>query len=133
MMQDKIFGIKMYPAGKTTNSENAPNLGEAVPRGDYDKVFKAMEDCGIPLLVHGETSTKHDEHHRVIAGHHHQAEREFLPVYEYIAGKFPHLTVVMEHISTKELASLITEEKYPNLWASVTVQHLMCDNQDIHT
>ena len=46
-----LFAIKLYPHGVTTNSESgihSIHAGKAV--------FRLMEEMGIPLLVHGETT-----------------------------------------------------------------------------
>ena len=44
----RIIGIKLYPAGVTTNSAaGVQNLDDALP------TLAAMERLGIPLLVHG--------------------------------------------------------------------------------
>lgn len=45
----KIFGVKYYPWGATTNSQwGHRNILDAA------NVFRAMEDAEVPLLVHGE-------------------------------------------------------------------------------
>lgn len=38
---------------------------------------------------------------------------------------YPNLSIVIEHISTREMAELVGSGKYPNLWGSVTPQHLL--------
>lgn len=42
----------------------------------------------------------------------------------------PDLSVVIEHISTREMAELVGSGKYPNLWGSVTPQHLLLTAHD---
>ena len=48
---DFLHGIKLYPAGATTNSDAGVNdLSGLYP------IFEAMEQHGVPLLVHGEVT-----------------------------------------------------------------------------
>jgi dihydroorotase len=48
---DFVHAVKLYPAGATTNSE----AGLASLDGAHS-VFEAMQACGLPLLVHGEST-----------------------------------------------------------------------------
>ena len=80
--------------------------------------LESMEKLGIPLCVHGETK-----------GFIMDREKEFLPIYESLAIHFPKLMVVMEHISSKESIDLLM--KYDNLYATITVQHLMLTLDDV--
>jgi len=110
-----IFAIKLYPAGITTNSEGG------VSGFDIDKLkptLEAMSDLGIPLLVHGESN-----------GFVMDREAEFASVYESLASNFPDLTIVMEHITTKKSVALL--DLYPNLYATITVHHLLITLDDV--
>lgn len=108
-----IIGVKLYPAGVTTNSAGGvKNLDDALP------TVAAMERLGIPLLVHGET------HGFVL-----DREAEFLPVYERLARMFPRLTIVMEHITTRGALELM--DRFPNLHATVTLHHLLITLDDV--
>lgn len=60
----------------------------------------------------------------------HRAEREFRTLAERIAMRYPALTIVIEHISTREMAELVASEKYPNLYGTVTPQHLLLTAHD---
>jgi dihydroorotase len=109
----RIIGVKLYPAGVTTNSAaGVQNLDDALP------TLAAMERLGIPLLVHGET------HGFVL-----DREAEFLQVYERLARRFPRLTIVMEHITTRGAAALL--DAHPNLYATVTLHHLLITLDDV--
>jgi len=108
-----IIGIKLYPEGVTTNSGSGVRDIQL-----YDRVFKAMEDLGIPLLVHGET-------HGFVM----DREREFLSTYRLLASAYPKLTIVMEHITTAGAVALLDE--YDNLHATVTLHHLMMTLDDM--
>lgn len=50
-------------------------------------------------------------------------KKEFMPIYESIAKEFPNLTIIMEHITTKDAVDLL--DKYENLYATVTLHHLL--------
>lgn len=110
-----IFGIKLYPAGVTTNSKNGIQsfcLKEMAP------TLNAMSELGIPLLVHGET------HDFVM-----DREENFAPIYEDLAKNFKNLKICMEHITTKTLATLV--QKYDNLHATITLHHLFITLDDV--
>jgi dihydroorotase len=111
--RSKIFSIKLYPAGITTNSETGvKKLEEIYP------VLEIMEELGIPLSVHGETN-----------GFVMDREREFAPLYLKLAKDFPKLPIIMEHISTRELVELL--DKAPNLYATITLHHLLFTLDDV--
>lgn len=108
-----FFGFKLYPAGITTNSEGGvSNLAEA------ERTLKLMEEMGIPLLVHGES-------HGFVM----DREQEFLSVYRHLATAYPKLRISMEHITTAAAVELLDE--FPNLCATVTLQHLLITLDDV--
>lgn len=108
-----IIGIKLYPAGVTTNSAaGVQDLRE------IDATLALMERLGIPLLVHGET------HDFVL-----DREAAFLPIYERLARTFPRLTIVMEHITTRAAVGLL--DAHPNLFATITLHHLLLTLDDV--
>lgn len=108
-----FFGFKLYPAGITTNSEGGvSNLKEA------ESTLKLMEEMGIPLLVHGES-------HGFVM----DREQEFLSVYRHLATTYPKLRISMEHITTAAAVELLDE--FPNLCATVTLQHLLITLDDV--
>ena len=102
--KDHMIGMKLYPAGATTNSEAGVAQIDSV-----EHVFKMMEEMEIPLMVHGET-------HGFVM----DRESEFLSIYEHIATKFPKLKITMEHITTASAVNLL--DRYENLRATVTLQ-----------
>ena len=106
-LKNEIFGIKLYPAGITTNSQNGVKSIENI----YP-VLEIMSELNIPLSVHGETN-----------GFVLDREREFKSVYEKIAKDFPKLKIIMEHIGTADLLDLL--DKYENLYATITLHHLL--------
>ncbi len=111
--KDHIFGIKLYPAGATTNSEAGVKA-----LGSVEKTFALMEEMGIPLMVHGET-------HGFVM----DREREFLASYSYLAEKFPRLRITMEHITTRDAVELL--DRYENIYATVTLHHLLITLDDV--
>lgn len=111
--QPHLFGVKLYPAGITTQSE-----GGVTDFSQIDGTLAHLEELGIPLLVHGETN-----------GFVMDREREFLTVFEHIAQRFPRLHIVMEHITTAESVEFL--EKYDNVSATVTLHHLMITLDDV--
>ena len=114
-IKDDIIGIKLYPAGITTNSQTGvSSMDVEVLR----PTLEIMSELKIPLCVHGETN-----------GFVMDREREFMPIYESIAKAFPNLKIIMEHITTKDAIELL--DKYDNLHASVTLQHLLITLDDV--
>lgn len=112
-MKDRIIGVKLYPEGVTTHSEQG--VGDL---GDVEETLDLMQDLGIRLMVHGESTDFVMDR-----------ERAFLPVYENLARRFPRLHIVMEHITTREAAALL--DRYENLSATVTLQHLLITLDDV--
>ena len=109
----RIIGIKLYPAGVTTNSEAGVRaLQEAEP------TLALMQELDIPLLVHGEST-----------GFVMDREAEFMPVYEHLAQTFPRLRIVMEHITTREAVAFL--DRHANVFATVTLHHLVLTLDDV--
>lgn len=111
--RDRIIGVKLYPAGVTTNS-----AGGVQSIRDGEPTMRLMEELGIPLLVHGETS-----------GFVMDREREFMDVYDHLARTFPKLKIVMEHITTSAAVEFLN--RYENVFATVTLQHLFITLDDV--
>lgn len=113
-----IHGIKLYPAGATTNSDSGvTNLGHCL------KALEAMEKLGVPLLTHAEvTDSDVDvfDRERVFI------ERNMIP----LLNKFPALKVVFEHITTKEAADFVTEAP-SHVAATITAHHLLMNRNDM--
>lgn len=110
-----VKALKLYPSGITTNSEGG------VASMDIETlrpVLEAMSDLGLILCVHGETN-----------GFVMDREKEFGSIYESLAKAFPKLKIVMEHITTKESVALL--DRYENLYATVTLHHLLITLDDV--
>jgi dihydroorotase len=108
-----LFAIKLYPHGVTTNSESGIHSIDAA-----EPTLRLMEEMGIPLLVHGETT-----------GFVLDREAEFLSIYERLAVRFPRLRIVMEHITTAAAVALL--DRFENLHATVTAHHLILTLDDV--
>lgn len=114
-VQDHISAIKLYPSGVTTNSEGGV---ESFDIESMRETLEAMSELGIVLSVHGETN-----------GFVMDREAEFMSVYEMLASNFPKLKIVMEHITTAEAVEML--DRYENLYATITVHHLMITLDDV--
>jgi dihydroorotase len=110
-----ISSIKLYPNGVTTNSEGGVT---DIDTKRLSPIFEAMSELGIPLCVHGETD-----------GFVMDREREFGAVYRKLSDTFPKLTIIMEHITTKESVELL--KTHENLYATITLHHLLITLDDV--
>ncbi len=113
-----VKAVKLYPAGATTNSASGVR--------DFDRVrpvLERMAAIGLPLCVHGEvTRAEIDIFDR---------EAVFIDeVLDPIRRATPGLRVVMEHITTAEAAAYAASGG-DDLAATITVQHLMLDRNDM--
>ncbi len=109
-----VHGVKLYPAGATTNSDAGVTSMAAV-----DDVLAAMAEAGMPLLVHGEvTDGEVDVFDR---------EVRFLgDVLGPLLHRHPALRVVLEHITTAAAAGFVAEAR-DGVAATITAHHLLCD------
>ncbi len=115
-----VHAVKYYPAGATTNSDSGVTaIEKCFP------VLAAMEQAGLPLLVHGEvTDTAVDVFDR---------ERVFIErTLEPLIGRFSKLKVVMEHITTREAAAFVTAAP-ARIAATITPQHLLLNRNALFT
>jgi dihydroorotase len=113
-----VFGVKLYPAGATTNSDDGvtdlDRTGEALSR---------MAERGLPLLVHGEvTRDEVDIFDR---------EARFIDeVLGPLVDDYPTLKIVLEHISTADGADFVAQAR-DGIGATLTPQHLLMDRNDV--
>jgi dihydroorotase len=113
--KESILAIKLYPAGITTNSEGGISGFDLDEIGD---TLEAMSELGLPLCVHGESN-----------GFVMDRESEFGEIYKMLSTNFPKLKIIMEHITTKNSVDLL--EKYDNLYATITLHHLLITLDDV--
>ena len=107
-----VHAVKYYPAGATTHSDAG-----VTDIARCRAALEAMEQHGLPLLVHGEvTDPRVDvfDRERVFV------ERVLAPLIE----RHPKLKVVLEHITTREAAEFVTAAP-PRVAATVTAHHLL--------
>ncbi len=114
-VKNDILWIKLYPAGITTNSEW---WAKNVLSENAKNVFSIMQDLWIVLNIHWETNDFVMDR-----------EKNFVPIYEEIAKNYPKLKIIMEHITTKDSADLL--DKYDNLYATITLHHLIITLDDV--
>ena len=107
-----VHGVKLYPAGATTNSDSGVS--------DIEKcsaVLAEMEKCDLPLLVHGEvTDPEVDVFDR---------EKVFIArILAPLVQRFPGLRVVLEHVTTHDGVAFV-EAASAKVAATLTAHHLL--------
>jgi dihydroorotase len=113
-----IHGVKLYPAGATTNSA----AGVTDLRNCY-KTLEVMQELDMPLLTHGEVT---DQHIDLFDREAVFIERVMRP----LRRDFPELPIVFEHITTKDAAEYVAEAEGP-IAATITAHHLLYNRNEI--
>ncbi len=113
-----VHGVKLYPAGATTNSDaGVTTLERCYP------ALAAMEELGLPLLVHGEVTAAHvdifDRERLFI-------EQCLLP----LSARFSALKIVFEHITTRDAVNFVHAAP-ATIAATITVHHLLLNRNDL--
>ncbi|MGE5319642.1 MAG: dihydroorotase [Hyphomicrobiaceae bacterium] len=107
-----VHAVKYYPAGATTNSDSGvTELGKAYA------AIAAMEEVGMPLLLHGEVVDPDVD----------VFDREAVFVERHLVRllkDFPRLKIVLEHITTRQAAEFVMAAP-ANVGATITVHHLL--------
>ncbi|MDZ4099097.1 MAG: dihydroorotase [Methylophilaceae bacterium] len=115
-----VHGVKLYPAGATTNSDSGvTNLGHCV------KALEAMQECGMPLLVHAEVT---DADIDVFDREKVFITRNMIPLLK----RFPALRVVFEHITTKDATEFVAAAP-AHIGATITAHHLLMNRNAMFT
>ena len=107
-----VKAVKYYPAGATTNSDSG-----VTDIQKCDAVFEAMQQLGLPLLLHGEVigdEVDVFDREKVFL------ERHLIPLVQ----RFPKLRIVLEHITTANSVKFVMEAN-DNVAATITPQHLL--------
>lgn len=113
-----VQGIKLYPAGATTNSA----AGVTALKALYP-VIEAMQKHDLPLLIHGEvTDADCDIFDREKAF----IDTALIP----LTAAFPALRIVFEHITTRDAVQFI-EASSDRIAATVTAHHLLYNRNDL--
>ena len=113
-----VCGVKLYPAGATTNSAAGVTGLETLK-----PTLEAMPSHDLPLLIHGEVTDPDvdifDREAKFI-------ERTLAPLID----EFPRLRVILEHITTEDSVNFVAESR-PGVAATITPQHLLFDRNDM--
>lgn len=107
-----IKGLKLYPAGATTNSDAGVTDIRLC-----DNALDEMQKAGLPLLIHGEVT---DPQVDVFDRENVFIEKTLQP----LTQRFPELKIVFEHITTREAADFVLEAG-GNIAATITPHHLL--------
>ena len=113
-----VHGVKLYPAGATTNSA-AGVTSIAKCRATLER----MEAVGLPLLVHGEVADPEVD----------IFDREAVFIDTVLAPllrDFPGLRVVLEHITTADGAAFVAAAG-ANVAGTLTAHHLLLNRNAI--
>ncbi len=107
-----VKAVKYYPAGATTHSDSGVTDIHRV-----QAVLEAMQEAGLPLLLHGEvTDPGVDVFDREAVF----IERILLPLVQ----RLPRLKIVLEHITTRHAAEFVATAP-ANVAATITAHHLL--------
>ncbi|KAK3186848.1 dihydroorotase [Lecanicillium sp. MT-2017a] len=112
-----VTGVKMYPQGGTTNSDN----GVADLKAYYD-TFGAMEKNDMVLNLHGEAL-------EALAPAGVTLEEAFLPTLKSLHERFPKLRIILEHCTTSAAVEAV-KACGPNVSATITAHHLYLTDAD---
>ncbi len=107
-----VHGVKLYPAGATTNSDSGVTSFDAC-----EPALDAMQKHGMPLLVHAEVT---DADVDVFDREKVFIDRNMKP----LLARFPELKVVFEHITTRDAAQFVAAAP-ANVAATITPHHLL--------
>ena len=108
----RVLGVKLYPAGATTNSAHGvTDLERCAPALD------AMQERGLALMVHGEVT---DSDVDVFDREREFVERTLAPLVE----RFPALKVVLEHVTTADGVGFVRGAR-DGVAATITAHHLL--------
>ena len=113
-----IAGLKMYPAGATTNSDSGVTDVRRV-----DDVLARMAELGVVLQVHGELT-----HEQVDVF---DREQRFIDdILAPMTERHPRLRVVFEHITTRAAVAFVRGAR-AGIAATITPQHLLHNRNDL--
>lgn len=107
--------LKLYPKGATTNSQNG--ISEILDSKTLE-IFSYAQELGFILSIHAES-----------AGYSLDREFEFLNIIQEIAKNFPNLVIIIEHLSDHRSIDVV--EKYPNIFATLTLHHITLSLDDM--
>ena len=106
-----VKAVKYYPAGATTNSDSG-----VTDIRKCDRVFAAMQQVDLPLLLHGEVTAQAID---VFDREKVFIEQHLIPLKQ----RFPDLRIVLEHITTADAVQFVLANN--KVAATITPQHLL--------
>ena len=107
-----VHAVKLYPAGATTHSDaGVTDIGKTYP------VLEALQEIGLPLLVHGEAT---DPDVDVFDREEVFIEDELVPIVQH----FPELRIVLEHITTADGIAFV-QEAGKQVAGTLSAHHLL--------
>jgi len=113
-----VIACKLYPAGATTHSDSGVTHLNKIAG-----VLEAMQECGLPLCVHGEVTDPSvdvfDREARFI-------DEKLIRLHD----QFPRLKIILEHISTAYATEAVTEMR-DTVAATITAHHLLLNRNDL--
>jgi dihydroorotase len=113
-----VKGVKLYPAGATTNSDaGVTDIHRCM------RTLEVMQETGLPLLIHGEVTD-----HQVDV-----FDREVVfidRILQPLRKSLPSLRVVFEHITTKDAVDYVRDAD-GEIAATITAHHLMYNRNAI--
>jgi dihydroorotase len=113
-----VKGVKLYPAGATTNSDAGVTDIQRCMR-----TLEVMQKTGLPLLIHGEVTD-----HEVDVF---DREAAFIDrILQPLRKSLPALRVVFEHITTKDAVDYVRDAD-GEIAATITAHHLMYNRNAI--
>ena len=115
---NNIVGLKLYPAGATTNSDaGVTDINKIYP------VLEAMQEHGLVLQLHGESNKPEIDIF--------DREKVFIEdSLDPVRRHFPELSIVFEHITTADAVEYVNSEN-SRLAATITPHHLLINRNDM--
>ena len=113
-----LRACKYYPPHGTTNSEHGMPMDDLIG----GEVFRAMEECGIVLCIHGEQHALSGPDY--IDAQQNAETRFYTERMPRLLAAHPKLHIVCEHITTRTAAEFVANAP-EHVGATITPQHLL--------
>lgn len=113
-----VIGVKMYPAGTTTNSASGVTGLRRI-----ESLLEVMEAHDLPLLIHGEVA---DPEVDIFDREKHFVDRYLADFHQ----AFPKLRIVLEHMTTRHAVDFVTSAS-SRVAGTITPQHLIYNRNDL--
>ncbi|MFT7520890.1 MAG: dihydroorotase [Kiritimatiellia bacterium] len=114
-----ICGVKLYPAGATTNSDAG-----VTDLAKVDAVLERMAKTGLPLLVHGELTGDHVD---IFDREHLFLQTVLTPLMQ----RHDRLRVVLEHVTTRQGVEFVLSYPKERVAGTITAHHLLLNRNAI--